>query len=84
MQETRSRAQRLEAIKRATANALVTVAVGRGRLAAARTVRAHVQARLSLTELEQRAAFILHMGNYAAGIELSTTPQPAPHSNEVA
>lgn len=75
MQETPSRAQRLEAIRRATASALATVAVGRGRLRAARTVKAHVQAAIMLTGLEQRAAYILRMANYAAGILLTTQPE---------
>jgi hypothetical protein len=71
MESVESLNQRLEAIKRGIANSLATVAVGRGRLAAARTVRAHVRARITLTELEQRAAYILHIGNKAAGIILT-------------
>jgi hypothetical protein len=72
--------QKLEAIKRAIANSLASVAVGRGMLRAATTVRAHVRARITLTELEQRAAYILRMGNFAAGQLL--TPKPERRSNE--
>jgi len=69
----------VEAIRSATVNALASVAVGRGRLAAARTVKDHVRAAITLCELEQRAAYILHMGAYAMRI---ATPKPERLSNE--
>lgn len=76
--------QRLEAIKRGIANSLATVVVGRGQLKAARTVKAHVRAAITLAELAQRAAYILHMGNSAAGVILTQLQErrssPAPKS----